>query len=373
MRGHLSAALLAFSALLIHSEDATSAADFARHSEGIGIKLGLTASGVRGSCPPQGDTYQLTIAGSSDPLPGLTGGLFWSYAFTPGFSIQTELQLTQGGTDGNLYAGTIPIPDGTVRLRYFELAVLPKMHFLEHDRRRYSAYAGLTAGYQIGDEVTPGGSTPQVENFQYGLGIGAIWDRDSDRFSTLVDLRYTTSFNGLQPSKSGSSIKNQALTLSVGVTHGSRRARGQNATEHTHLEWKLDAAPDDRIRVDLKDGSKMEGTFVRYEPSMLTASHLRPWVSKRQAKPDSVSAAPVDTREVGIPMEGVKQLFVHKGEARKGALFGAAFGAVFGAIFLATQGDEFGGGAFPAGFSFLACTTAGAIFGGIDHWVDVYP
>lgn len=371
MQGRRSFGLLVFWVLLIHSHDAAPA-DFVRHSEGIGIKLGLTASGVRGSCPPQGDDYQLTIAGSSDPLPGLTGGLYWSYAFSPKFSIQTDFQLTQGGTDGNLYAGTIPIPDGTVRLRYLELAVLPKMHFWEHDRRRYSAYAGMTAGYQIGDEVVPGGSTPQTENFQYGLGIGAIWDRDSDRLSTLVDLRYTTSFNGLQLGKSGSTVKNQALTLSVGVTRGSRRARGQQATEHQQLEWKL-ANAGDRIRVDLNDGSKMQGTFVRYESSVLTASHLRPWYSKRHPKPDSVAVAPVDAREVGIPMEGVKQLFVHKGEAKKGALIGAAIGAAVGGLFLAISQDEFGGGAFPAGFSFLASTVAGAIFGGIDHWVDVYP
>ena len=372
MRGRRSSTLLVFSALLILSEDATPAADFVRHSEGIGLKLGLTASDVRGSAPPQGDYYQLTMAGGSDPLLGITGGLFWSYAFTPKFSIQTDLQFTQGGTDGGLYAGTTPIPDGTVRLRYVELAVLPKMHFRERDRQRFSAYAGMTAGYQVKDEVIPGGASPQTENFQYGLGIGAMWDRDSDRLSTLVDLRYTTSLNELQPSLAGSSVVNQALTLSVGVTRGSRRARGQSGVEHAQLEWKL-ANAGDRVRVDFIDGSRVEGVFVGYQPGTLTLSHTRPLYLRRDERPDSVSADSVDAREIGIAMTGVKKLFVRKGEAKKGTLIGAAIGAALGGLALVTQKDEFGRGAYPAGFAFIGCTVLGAIFGGIDHWVDVYP
>jgi hypothetical protein len=364
------------------------AADFVPHNEGVGIKLGLTASDVRGQASPWVDNSQVTIgAGPSDPLLGITGGLFWSYALAPKFSIQTELQFTQGGANGGLYSGTTPLPDGTVRLNYIELAVLPKVHFRERDRQRFSAYAGLTLDSHCYDKVTPNGGTA-TQNTLYGLGIGAMWDYDSDRLTTLVDLRYTTSFNELQPTWPESSIRNQALTLSVGVSPGSRRARGQLAIEHDALDWKLAHLPNPRIRVDLDDGRQIKGLFVRYEPDTLTLSHLRRIQhqpdtltvshqrpthrhSKREAKPDSVSVASMDEREVGIAIEGINRLFVHKGNAGKGLLIGAAIGAAFGALSWAGSQDE--DDVVLLVYGFVIGTVVGGVIGGIDHWVVVYP
>ena len=174
----------------------------------------------------------------------------------------------------------------------------------------------------------------------------------------------------------------------VGVSPASRRARGQLAIEHDALDWKLAHLPNPRIRVDLDDGRQIKGLFVRYEPDTLTLSHLRRIQhqpdtltvshqrpthrhSKREAKPDSVSVASMDEREVGIAIEGINRLFVHKGNAGKGLLIGAAIGAAFGALSWAGSQDE--DDVVLLVYGFVIGTVVGGVIGGIDHWVVVYP
>lgn len=354
MRGHLSLALLVFSALLLHSEVAAPASDFARHNEGVGIKLGLTASGIRGEAAPSTIPTELVIGvGRIEPRLGLTVGLLWSYAFASRFSIQSEFSIVEGGVNGGMYSGQTRVPDSSERLTYLEFALLPKVHFGERDRHRFSIYAGPTVDYEVADKVEPSGIT-QTADFQYGLGAGVMWDYDNGKVTTLVDLRYTTSFSELQPDVPESSVKNQAVALSLGLAPGSRRARGQRAIEHSSPDSKLSQLSDQRIRVELHDGSRKEGRFVRYQPGELTIS--------------------MDGREEGIAMGGVRRVSAHRGQAKKGAVIGGLTGLGLG-IVLGTS-DEFtdeGLGGAAAVVCVVDGIVLGAIIGGIDHWVDVYP
>jgi hypothetical protein len=111
------------------------------------------------------------------------------------------------------------------------------------------------------------------------------------------------------------------------------------------------------MRVELSDGNKEEGLFVSYDTISLTLMQT-------------------DLRK-DYPMATVSRLDVHRGNAKKGALIGAVVGAVLGTtLALASEEDPDetvdmrvagGVGIFVSGVIW------GAIIGGIDRWVNVYP
>jgi len=204
-------------------------------------------------------------------------------------------------------------PGAAKRLVYLELALLPKVHVRIRDRQRFSVYAGMTGGYEIG-----GDESEAFDDFQYGPGIGIMWDYDSDGLNTRIDLRYTTSLNDSwyydpESSAQAESVQNEAVTLSIGLTPGSRRARAQRALESgsPNREWNRDVVPGEKVRVDLSDGSRMDGLFVAYQPGTLTLVQQptrRRMLSRRGEKPDSVSAAPVEERQVTCIVHGVRNV-----------------------------------------------------------------
>jgi hypothetical protein len=73
----------------------------------------------------------------------------------------------------------------------------------------------------------------------------------------------------------------------------------------------------------------------------------------------------------------ITRLDIHKGQAKKGALIGAAIGLLFATPMIidgvTAPSEENNFGAVTGPVIFVLTTSLGAILGGIDHWVKVYP
>jgi hypothetical protein len=131
---------------------------------------------------------------------------------------------------------------------------------------------------------------------------------------------------------------------------------GEVATgDGTELYRELSRLPlGARVRLHQNE-MKGEGSLASFTPETLTLSQ--------------------EGRDVDFSMTEITRLDNHKGQAKKGALIGAAIGLAIATPMIISSvnatGDDYGAVTGP--MVFVLTTSLGAILGGIDHWVKVYP
>jgi hypothetical protein len=80
-------------------------------------------------------------------------------------------------------------------------------------------------------------------------------------------------------------------------------------------------------------------------------------------------------RDAEFSIDEISRLYAHKGQAKKGALIGAVIGLAIATPMIISSVNASGAdyGAVTGPMVFVLTTSLGAILGGVDHWVKVYP
>ena len=146
-----------------------------------------------------------------------------------------------------------------------------------------------------------------------------------------------------------------AMTTILAMTSFAVNA-GEVATgDGTELHRELLRLPlHARVRLHQNE-MKHEGSLASFTPETLTLSQ--------------------ESRDVDFSMAEITRLDNYKGQAKKGALIGAAIGLAIATpmIISSVNATDENYGAVTGPMVFVLTTSLGAILGGIDHWVKVYP
>jgi hypothetical protein len=146
-----------------------------------------------------------------------------------------------------------------------------------------------------------------------------------------------------------------AITTMLMLTPCAVDAGEVSTGDGTELYSELSRLPL-RARVRLHQNEiKHEGSLASFTSETLTLSQ--------------------EGRDVNFSIAEITRLDNHKGQAKKGGLIGAAVGLAFAIpmIYSSVNATTDNYGAVTGPMVFVLTTTLGAILGGIDHWVKVYP